>query len=47
MEFKNVVKAFAVLMQVVGDPAEKVKSANPIVAMPKTPGAGLPAIDEG
>ncbi len=42
--FKDVVQAFSLLAQMVGDPTSAARRANPSIKMPHTPGSGLPPV---
>lgn len=42
--FKEVVQAFSLLAQIVGDPTSAARKANPAIKMPHTPGSGLPPV---
>ena len=44
LTLKDAIKAFAVLVQLVGDGTEIAKKNNPAVRMPHTPGSGIPPI---
>ena len=42
--FKDVIKAFMLMGQIVGDAASLARKANSSVNMPPTPGSGLPPV---
>ena len=43
--FKDVIRAFALLSQIVGDASSLAKQTQSTVGMPPTPGSGLPPVN--